>query len=275
MLNWLLTLVLIAAAGLLFLRWFERSNVYQPTRTWFSTGEVLNRPWEAIEFPTVDGCRISAWFFPARPTDAFHDIAVMVSHGNGGNISHRLALCELLLELGVNVLLYDYRGYGQSTGRPTEAGTYLDGEAALQWLHTRGFDDGHIVLHGESLGGAIAAELALRHPGLRGVILQSTFTSLRHLGSELFPFLPVRWLSTIHYDTLSKLPRTRVPVLILHSQEDTLIGFHHAEANFRAANEPRYFREIHGDHNDQPAASPGLFLDAMREFLQAIPAPRN
>lgn len=255
------------------LRWFERANVYQPTRSWWQDGGALGRPWEDVRFRTRDGIELSGWFFPASSNAPFRDLAVLINHGNGGNLSHRLSLYQLLLDVGVHVFAYDYRGYGRSGGRPTEPGTYLDGEAALDWLGQRGFPESNLVVHGESLGGGVAAELALRRPGLRAIILRSTFGSIPDLGAELFPFLPVRTISRIHYDTRAKLPLIRVPVLILHSREDTLIRFHHAEANFAAANPPKWLREIRGDHNDQPDASPDLYAAAVRDLLSHV-APR-
>ncbi|MBL9137627.1 MAG: alpha/beta hydrolase [Verrucomicrobiales bacterium] len=251
----------------LFFRWFERVNVYQPSRSWAVTPDALGWRWQDVRFQTADGVELSGWFLPA-PDGARHaNLAVLVSHGNGGNISHRVSLYELLLDLGLNVFAYDYRGYGQSRGRPTEQGTYRDAEAALEWLQRHGFAKSQILAHGESLGGGIAAELALRHPDLRGLILRSTFTSLPDLGKELFPILPVGLVATIHYDTRSKLPAIRVPVLILHSRDDTLIPFHHAEANFAASTGAKRLAEIRGDHNDQPDASPALYADAIRDWL--------
>lgn len=269
MTDWILYLLVGAVGFWLFFRWFERSNVYQPSRNWWATGSELGGPWEAVEFKAGDGVRLSGWFFPARTNAAFPKITVLISHGNGGNVSHRLTSYQLLLDLGVNVFAYDYRGYGQSEGRPSEPGTYLDAEAALDWLRQRGFDEGHIVALGESLGGGIASELALRHPGLRGLILHSTFTSIPDIGAEMFPLLPVRTLSRIRYATHDKLRQIRTPVLILHSRTDTLIAFRHAERNFESAQSPKWLREIHGDHNDQPDASPQVYTDAIREFLIA------
>jgi fermentation-respiration switch protein FrsA (DUF1100 family) len=272
--TWLVLLPLAPVLLWAFFRWFERTNVYHPSRAWWATGAELNRAWDDLWLRTADGVELSAWFFPASGTAEFRDVAVLISHGNGGNLSHRLPLYRLLLDLGVNVLAYDYRGYGRSAGRPTEAGTYADGETALEWLKSKGFAEDRVVVHGESLGGGIAAELALRRPGLRGLILQSTFTSVPDLGCELFPFLPVRTLSTIAYDTRAKLPRIRVPVLFLHSRSDTLIRFAHAESNFAAANAPKTLREIEGDHNNQPEVAPERFAAAVREFLRTpVPAP--
>lgn len=265
----------VAAALLwLFFRWFEQRNTYHPTPGWIVTPTALGFPVETVRFRTTDAVELSAWYMPAPAAGAFRDCVVLVSHGNGGNISHRLSLYDLLHRLGAHVLAYDYRGFGQSEGTPSEHGTYLDAEAALAWLGTRGFTANQVVAHGESLGGGIASELARRHPNLRGLILRSTFTSTVELGAELFPWLPVRWIARYRYDTRGRLPSIRVPVLILHSHEDTLIPFRHAEANFAAANAPKWLKEIRGDHNDQPDASPEEYAAAVREFLLATASPR-
>lgn len=264
-------LVYLAVGALgfwLFFRWFEIRNVYQGTPSWWADGSELKGPWEDVTFEASDGVRLSGWFFPARTNAAFRDVVVVLSHGNGGNISHRFTLYQLLLEIGVNVFAYDYRGFGHSTGRPSEEGTYLDAEAAVDWLKSRGFAENQVVAHGESLGGGVASELARRRPGLRGLVLQSTFTSMPDIGSEVFPLLPVRTMGRIRYDTQAKLAQIRVPVLILHSRQDTLVRFHHAEKNLAAARSPKWLREIHGDHNDQPETQPEVFAAAIRDFLK-------
>jgi fermentation-respiration switch protein FrsA (DUF1100 family) len=134
-------------------------------------------------------------------------------------------------------------------------------------LTAKGPPGTRIIVYGESLGGGVAAELALREK-VAGVILQSTFTSIPDVGAELFPWLPVRLISTIQYNTRAKLPRLRVPVLILHSRQDDLIAFHHAEENFAAANEPKFLKELHGGHNDTLWSSRPAMLGALRDFLQ-------
>jgi hypothetical protein len=170
--------------------------------------------------------------------------------------------------------VFDYRGYGQSDGRPSEEGTYLDAQAALQWLQNKGFDGTNVIVHGESLGGGIASELAVREQ-IGGLILHSSFTSVPDLGAELFPWLPVHWLASIRYDSMSKLPQVHVPVLILHSREDSMIQFHHAEALFEAAREPKLLREVLGNHNDQPLSDPEGFTRAFEEFLGLAANPSN
>jgi fermentation-respiration switch protein FrsA (DUF1100 family) len=253
---------------LLMLRWFEHSQVYHPERVMAATGAELSRPFEDVLLKASDGVELHGWFFPAGTNSARRQLALLFCHGNGGNISHRLDRCSVLLATGVNVFAFDYRGYGRSRGRPSEEGTYRDAQAAYAWLRKKGFPGTNIIAYGESLGGGVAAELAARET-VGGLVLQSTFTSVTDMGAELFPWLPVRWLGRIRYDTRSKLPRLHVPVLVMHSPADTLIGFHHAKANFAAANEPKLFWEIQGDHND-PLMDTPRFTAGLERFLGLI-----
>ncbi len=253
---------------LIMLRWFEHSHVYHPSRTLDASGAELNRPFEDVIFKAADGVQLNGWFFPAATNSARASLAVLVCHGNAGNISHRLGLCQSLLAAGVNVFLLDYRGYGRSEGRPSEEGTYRDAQAAYAWLRAKGFAGSNIVAYGESLGGGVAAELALREP-VGGLILQSTFTSVPDLGAELFPWLPVRWLASIRYDTCRKLPRLKVPVLVMHSRADEMISFRHGEKNFAAANDPKLFWQLNGSHNDS-TGDRETFLAGLEKFLNLI-----
>lgn len=265
----LLGLILLPVVLFGMLRWFEYRNVYHPTASLWVEPGVLGRPVEAVWLTTHDGVRLSAWFFPAAAKSPRHHLAVLHCHGNGGNISHRLDVANALLATGVNVLLFDYRGYGLSSGRPNEEGTYLDAQAGYAWLRERGFAPTNIIAFGESLGGGVATELGAREP-LGGLVLQSTFTSIPDIGAELFPWLPVRWLASIHYDTCAKLPRIHVPVLVMHSRADTLIPFAHAERNFAVANEPKLFHEIAGNHNDFLEADRDKFIAGFQALLRIV-----
>ena len=274
----IIRLLVLLAVVYLVLRWFEHRQVYQPSRPMDANGSELGRPFEDVHFQTADGLKLNGWFFPADKDSSRQHLVYLLCHGNAGNISHRLEHVATLLETGASVFIFDYRGYGRSEGRPSEDGTYLDGQAAHQWVRQRGFAATNIIVLGESLGGGIASEVALREPS-GGLILQSTYTSVTDLGAELFPWLPVRWLGIIKYDTHSKLPRIKVPVLVMHSRADGLIGFHHAEKNFAAANEPKLLWEIVGRHNDFLEAGRERYLDGLNKFLALLenrrPAPKR
>jgi hypothetical protein len=249
-------------------RWFENSRVYHPTRQLEASGSELGRPFEDIFFKSKDGVELNGWFFPAKADSPRGQIAFLNCHGNGGNISHRLGLYAALLDTGASVLTFDYRGYGLSRGKPGEEGTYLDAQAAYHWLRRKGFAARNIIVYGESLGGGIASELCAREE-TGGLILQSTFTSLPAIGAELYPWLPVRLVGSIRYDTLGKLPRLKIPVLVMHSRDDSLIKYRHSEQNFAAANEPKFFCELQGGHNDMAWEAPG-FESAIEKFIEIV-----
>jgi fermentation-respiration switch protein FrsA (DUF1100 family) len=266
----LIGLLIACLLLVLMFHWFEHSQVFHPDRVLTATGAELGRRFEEVFFKTSDGVELHGWFFPANTNSSRAHLAVLVCHGNAGNIGHRLDTCAALLATGVNVFLFDYRGYGRSEGRPSEEGTYRDAQAAYAWLRQKGFAGPSIVAFGESLGGAVVAELAVREP-VGGLVLESTFTSVPDIGAELFPWLPVRWLATIHYDTHRKLPQIHVPVLVMHSPQDELVRIHHAKANFAAANEPKLFWDLRGDHNS-PLADARNFTAGVEKFLGMVQA---
>lgn len=269
--KWVRTSLVLATAGVALygmLRWFEHSQVFQPSRQLVATAAELGRPFEDVFLTTSDGVRLNGWFFPGNTNSLRKDMAILVCHGNAGNISHRLEVADALLSTGVSVLLLDYRGYGRSEGRPSEQGTYLDAQAAYDWLRKKGFAPTKVIAFGESLGGGVAAELAVKAP-VGGLILQSTFTSIPDIGAELLPWLPVRWLGRIGYNTRSKLPKIHVPVLVMHSRADELVNFRHARRNYESANDPKLFCEISGGHND-PLANHQQFVGAIEKFLALV-----
>ncbi len=255
------------------LRWFEYRQVFQPSRAFESTGQELGRPMEDVYFDTTDGMRLNGWYFAAEPRVSQGGWVWLLCHGNAGNISHRLRHASVLLNTGAAVFLFDYRGYGRSEGRPGEAGTYLDAQAAHAWLCRRGYEPARIIVLGESLGGAVGTELALRER-VGGLVLLATFTSVPELGAELFPWLPVRWLSTIEYRTIDKLARIGVPAMVIHSPTDSLVPFRHAEANYAAIRGRKELWTIPGDHNDFLYLDDLRYLEGLRRFMEILEGSR-
>lgn len=200
----------------------------QARLVWFPAGAVGAPPsdprGEERRFATSDGVELHGWWFPCEGALG----AVLVCHGNAGNLSHRLHLAGAFLDMDLAVLLFDYRGYGRSAGAPSEEGTYLDAEAAHAAVVAEGFAPERVVAYGESLGAAVAIELARRRP-LAAVVAESAFTSIPDVGAAVYPWLPVRLLARIRYDNLSKIDALRAPLLLVHSPEDEIVPFAHAE----------------------------------------------
>jgi len=249
------------------IRWFEHRQVYVPSPNLEAKAADLGRPSEDLFFTSLDGVRLHGWWFPASPESQRRHLVFLLMHGNLGNISHRLNYYRAWLELGVNLFTFDYRGFGCSEGTPSEAGTYLDAQAAVAWLGKRGFHSSQVVALGKSLGGGIASELARREE-LAALVLQSTFTSIPDVGIDLFPWLPVRRWHTIDYATIEKLPQIKVPVLVAHSRGDSMVRFHHAERNYAAANDPKMLLELAGGHNDVIERGRADYLLGLNRFLR-------
>lgn len=239
-----------AIVALLFL--FQSRLVYYPEigRESTVTPQTYGLPFEPLEIGTEDGETLHAWWVPAPDGRQPPRGTVLFFHGNAGNISHRVDYLLMFNKLGYATLIFDYRGYGKSSGTPSEEGTYRDATAAWRWLtQTHGVDPGGIVYAGESLGGAVASWLAVRHAP-RALVLLSTFTSVPDLGAQVYPFIPVRLISRFSYDNLANLRQIKAPVLVAHSRADDIIPFAHGRRIFETANEPKQFLEMRGGHND-------------------------
>jgi len=266
MLTSLLTTLGLAYVGfavLLFL--FQERMAYYPElgREVYSTPREHGMDYETLTLDTPDGEKLDAWFVPAPQAQG----AVLILHGNAGNLSHRMDSVVMFYRLGYTVLIFDYRGYGRSSGKPSEAGLHLDAETAWVYLtRARGFAPENIVLFGESLGGALAAHLAAtQRPG--ALVLSSVFTSVPDLAADLYPWLPARWLARLRYDTRAALALAHCPVLVAHSQEDEIIPYRHGQELFAAAPEPKVFLELAGGHNDGFIFVREQWVEALAGFL--------
>lgn len=211
-----------------------------------------------------DGVRIHAWFAPADSAIA----TLVMSHGNAGNISHRIEIIRRLQNTGFNVLMFDYRGYGKSEGSPSEEGIYKDGAAAYDYAALiPGVDPKKIFLWGTSLGGAVAVDVATRRPAA-GLILESTFSSARDVARTAYPFLPVHLVLRTRLDSFEKIRQIRIPVLIIHGDRDSIIPIGLGRKLFEAANDPKEFFVIAGaDHNDVFFVGGRRYLEKSRDFV--------
>ena len=224
------------------------SLVYFPERELYGDPADVGLAFTDLTIPTEDGERLHGWWIPARVTPARGH--VLFFHGNAGNVSHRLEHALSLTAAGLDLLLVDYRGYGRSTGRPSEAGLYRDARAALLAMGAGGqVDPARIVYMGESLGAAVALALALEQPPL-ALVLQSAFTSLRDVARAHYP-AALSALAGDAYPSLERIRRLRAPLLILHGDADDIVPLEHGRALFDAAPEPRRLHVVAAaGHND-------------------------
>ncbi len=264
LLNLALILVLGYAALVLLAYVLQDRLLFFPSRALATSPARYGFVFETVQMETEDGETLHGWWIPAVPERA----VLLFCHGNAGNISHRLESVEIFHRLGLSVLLFDYRGYGQSTGTPSEAGLYRDGEAAWGYLtQTRRVDPRAVVVFGRSLGAAMAVELAARHTA-GALIAESAFTSVPDVGARHYPLLPVRALARIHFDNLSRIAGVQTPVLIIHSRTDEIIPFEHGKRLFEAAPSDKAFLKISGGHNDGFFVTGPRYEEGIEAFLQ-------
>jgi pimeloyl-ACP methyl ester carboxylesterase len=269
----MLLLILLTGAGvyallIAYVYVFQARLIFFPNvpgRTLGTTPSQIGLRFEEVRITTGDHVGLHGWYVPAAAAAP----AVLFCHGNAGNISHRLDWLEIFRGMGFSVLLFDYRGFGLSSGAPTEQGTYLDAQAAWDYLtNTKGFAPKNIVIVGESLGGPIAAHLAKNvAPG--ALILVSTFTSVPDLARTFYWYLPVRLLARFRYPTATYVVRVHVPTLVIHSRDDETVPFLHGEQLHRSASGPAQLLEIFGDHNAGFMLSGPKLTKGMRNFFEA------
>lgn len=235
----------------------------EPGRTIPATPDDIGLEYEPVSLVTSDGVRLQGWFVPAageRAVAAFF-------HGNAGNIGHRLDTLRVFNDLGLSVLIVDYRGYGQSGGEPSETGLYRDGEAVWEYLRNdREIPAERIVLVGRSLGAAVAAHVGARtRPG--ALVLESPFISIPELGQTIYPYLPVRWIARYRFPTAELAARCRCPLLVVHSPDDDIVPIRHGREIYAAAPGPKRFLELDGGHNTGFVQDERTYREGWEAFL--------
>ncbi|HYJ81008.1 MAG TPA: alpha/beta hydrolase [Longimicrobiaceae bacterium] len=250
-----LRVALLAYAAFALLAWLAADRLmFQPQRAGYGDSPGL------VRIP-VDGDTLAAVWLP-NPEARY---AVLFSHGNAEDIGDDLPFLAAMRDAGFSVFAYDYRGYGLSTGRPSERRSYRDGAAAYRHLTgVLGVPPQRVIVHGRSLGGGVAAALASREP-VAGLVLESTFTSVFGVspGVRLFPFDRFR--------SQARLARVQAPVLVIHGTRDDIVPFRHGERLFRAAREPRHRLWVEGaGHNDLSSVAGASYWTALRGFAAAI-----
>jgi len=234
-----------------------------PSRALTGTPLDIGLTYEDVWPRAEDGVRLHGWYVPAAAARA----TILYFHGNAGNISQRLDSIRIFHDLGLSVLIFDYRGYGRSDGRPSEAGMQRD--ALAVWRHLvedRGVAPRRLVYLGRSLGAAMAAWLAARRPPA-ALIVESTFTSVPDLAADYYWWLPARRLARFEYCTRDYLAAACCPVLVAHSRDDEIIPFRHGQALFAAAPEPKQLLQLRGSHEDNFLVSGEHYMRGLDAFL--------
>jgi len=256
-------LISIAAVFLFILgaRYMEAKSLFFPMKGITMTPAEIGLEYEDIYFRTADNIQLNGWFIPSKNAR----FTILYAHGNAGNIGHRLEKIRILHEMALNIFIFDYRSYGRSKGtRASEKGLYKDMRAAYNYLvKNRGIPPKNIIPYGESLGGAVAIDLAAK-AGIGGLITEETFTSVKDMAKMAYPFLP-SFIFSSKFNSASKIREIDAPVLIVHSLEDEIVPFRMGEELYKKAKNPKEFLKLRGGHNT-------AFLDSKEKYKKGIDA---
>lgn len=258
--------ILVATAFVvMYLRYFEHKSLYFPTKEIEFVPGDIGLPYEDVYLDTSDGIKLNAWFVPAKDPEW----TVLFCHGNGGNIGHRIDKIEILNKLGLDIFIFDYRGYGKSSGRPSEQGLYRDAKAAYDYLvYRKRILPERIIVYGESLGGAVAVDLTTKRK-TKALITESVFSSTKDVAKVVYPFFPAFIISS-KFDAVSKIKNITTPILIIHSRGDEIIPFDQSLKLLKASPEPKKHLVLKGSHNTCYQDSKDLYISGILEFLQNL-----
>ncbi len=270
--TWAIGAAVVLYVAIVALLWFAESRlVYFPgaqRRLTPPPSQLDLRP-ERVEFTSDDSVKLVGWVMPAASEPS--RLWLLICHGNAGNLSEfaRPLHYAGLRQLGLNLLAFDYRGYGESEGVASERGLYRDADAAYRYLiRDRGIPPDRIIVFGHSLGSAVAIDLASRVPSA-GLIVEGALTSVVQRGQELYPFIPVRWIARTRFSSIDKVAGLTVPKLFLHARRDEVIPFAHGRRLFDAAVEPKTFVELAGTHSDAFEVDSAKYFGSIAQFLAA------
>ncbi|MDD5044324.1 MAG: alpha/beta hydrolase [Candidatus Omnitrophica bacterium] len=248
-----------------YIKFLERKSVFFPLKTVKMTPASLHIPFEDVYLKTEDNVKINAWFIPAK--DAKYTL--LYFHGNAGNLQDRLEKISIFKDLGLNTFIIDYRGFGKSGGSPSEEGVYRDALAAYDYLiNTRKIKDSGIILFGESIGSAVAVDLAAKTK-VRALILEGSFSRGKDIAKEIYPMLPAFFFSNI-FDSVTKIKKISCPKLFMHSKDDEVVPLRLAQKLYDAAPGPKKMVELRGEHNDAFLASGNVFTSSIALFIREL-----
>jgi fermentation-respiration switch protein FrsA (DUF1100 family) len=280
-------LALLYAAALGYLRINERAFIFLPDdRQVTVPAAIFALNEQRVSYPSSNGVTLTAWIVPAaaaQGSDALlaptpmADVWLLICHGNLGNIGYgqRPEFYAFMRELGINLLAFDYRGYGESTGHPDEQGFYDDATASYEYLtRVQRIQPVQIVIFGHSLGSAVAIELASRVQAA-GLIVDGGFTSVVDRAQEIYPLFPIRLVASQHFASLDRIGSIRMPKLFLHSPEDTVIPFAHGQRLHEAASPPKRLVSVRGGHDNAYRVDRATYYGAIDEFIRQVTVDRS
>ncbi len=245
-----------------YIKYIEARGIFYPVKQVEFTPKVINAAFDDVYIKTEDNITLNGWFIPCDNSK----YTLIFLHGNAGNIGNRLDKINLLRETGVNIFIIDYRGYGRSKGQPNEFGFYCDAKTAYEYLvNERKITPRQIILYGESLGGAVAINLAAKSE-VKAIILEGAFSSGKDMAKIIFPFFPGFFFAD-KFNSLKKINSIKAAKLFIHTKEDEIVPFNLAKKLFDSAPEPKIFAELNGSHNEAFLSSEDKYIPVIKSFI--------
>lgn len=260
----LVSLFFIIGAFLIYLRYIENRTLFYPSKQIEFLPKEAGLDFETVNFKTIDDVKLTGWLIPSK--DARYTI--LFCHGNAGNISHRIEKIKFFNQIGCNVFIFDYRGYGMSAGKPYEKGLYLDAQAAYDYLLSKNISIPQIIGYGESLGGAVIVDLACKNK-MQALILEGTFSSIKDMVEKTFPLLPY-WIFSSRFDSTIKIKSLNIPKFIIHSINDEIVPYEIGAKLYEAAALPKEMLKVHGGHNSCFYESENLIREKVSGFIDNL-----
>ena len=242
---------------------FQRNLLYHPKENNYF-GDPLTVEIEKVKVNTQDRIELLSWYHNKNLNNYK---TILFLHGNAGSLENRIHKINHFKDMNVNFLLISWRGFSGNKGKPTEKGLYEDAKSAVAWLKSKGVNENNIIIYGESLGTAVAAEIA-QNKNFAGIILESPFTSMIDAGKNKYPYLPVRLLLKDKYESNKKIKNIKSPILIMHGKVDTLVPFDMGKKMYELANEPKYY--YFSEYDDHMMEYNEKLLKVLKDFISSL-----
>ncbi len=262
----ILSLILFYILLIIVVFFFQRNILYHPSINNYLKDNLAEEPKEIkkVKITTEDKIDLIGWFYNK---DIKKFKTILFFHGNAGSLENRTYKLNHFKDLNVNFLIIAWRGFNGNKGKPSEKGLYKDARSALRWLNMKGIQDKSIIIYGESLGTAIAVEVA-QNKKYAGVILESPFTSMVNMGKKYYPFFPVSFLLKDKFESYKKINKIPVPILVIHGKVDKIVPYTMGEKMYELANQPKFFySQEYGDHMVEYDAK---LLKVLEQFIKSL-----
>ena len=259
----LATLIIVYLLILLIIFFFQRKLLYHPSENNYLEENLLSHKVEKIKISSNNSINLESWYFLKNSNFK----TLVFFHGNAGSLENRIHKLNRLSNLDINYLIFAYRGFSGNKGIPTEKGIYEDANAVIYWLNSKGITRDNIILYGESLGSAVAIEIA-KNKNFAGIILESPFTSMEEIAKIYYPYIPVRLLLKDKYKTNEKILNVNSPILVMHGKKDQIVPFDMGKKIFNLAKNPKY--NFFVDYDDHMMEYNENLLNTLKKFIQSL-----